>query len=82
MEMLLRHIQEYSGPYVTLAYSKPYHIPNLSRYIQMLEYSEPFLDCIPTHTQNLIIFEKIGKPCVTLVVQNIGMLTVPEYSET
>ena len=47
----------------------------------ILEYSEPFLDCIPMPIQNTIIFAKIGKPCVTLEIQNPAILTILKYSE-
>ena len=33
-------------------------------------YLEPFHNCIPIHTQNPVIFTKIGKLCVTLEIQN------------
>ena len=45
MEELLRHIQAYQKPSI----------------FAILEYSEPFHNCILTHIQT-----KIGKPCVTL----------------
>ena len=31
---------------------------------RILEYSEPFCNCIPTHIQNPIIFTKIDKSCI------------------
>ena len=40
----------------------------------ILEYSEPFHHCIPTHIQNPVIFIKIDKPCVILEIQNPGFL--------
>ena len=33
------------------------------------------------HTQNPVIFTKIGKPCVTLEISNPGILAILEYSE-
>ena len=36
----------------------------------ILEYSEPFYNCIQTHIQNPVIFTKKGKPFVTLEIQN------------
>ena len=47
----------------------------------ILEHSEPFHNCIPTDIQNLVIFMKIGKSCVTLKIQNPSILTILEYSE-
>ena len=44
-------------------------------------YSEPFQNCIPMHTQKPVIFTKIGKPCVTLEIQNPGILIILKYSE-
>ena len=44
-------------------------------YIGILEFSEPFHNCISTHIQNPVIFTKIGKPCAILVIQNPGILT-------
>ena len=38
----------------------------------ILEYSEPFHNCIPTHTQHYVIFTKIGKPSVTLQIEDAG----------
>ena len=49
--------------------------------IEMLEYSEPFNNCITTYMQNPAIFTKIGKPGVTLEIRNSGMLTIVKYSE-
>ena len=121
-EALLRYIQAYLAPCVTLTYSPPCHIPEvystlcetLIRHIQnlvlirtvysgiiqaysepcvtpgyaetwdifgILEYSTPFYNCIRTYIQNTVIFTKIGKPSVTLEIQNPGILTILEYSE-
>ena len=44
---------------------------------EILEYSEPFHNCIPTHIQNLVIFTKIGKPCVNLYEQGIPEKRAP-----
>ena len=49
--------------------------------IEMLEYSEPFNNCITTYMQNPAIFTKIGKPGVTLEIRNSGMLAILKYSE-
>ena len=38
----------------------------------ILEYSEPFRNCILTHTQHYVIFTKIGKPSVTLQIEDAG----------
>ena len=46
-----------------------------------LKYSEPFYNWIQTHIQNFAIFTKIGKPSVTLGIQNPGTMTVLESSE-
>ena len=48
---------------------------------EILEYSEPVHNCILAHTLNAVIFTKIGKPCVTLEIQNPDILTIMEYSE-
>ena len=47
----------------------------------ILEYSEPFHNCILTHIQNPVIFTKIGKPCVTPEIQKPGILIILEYVE-
>ena len=47
----------------------------------ILEYSEPFYDCILLHIHNTVIYTKIGKPCLTLEIQNPGTLAILEYSE-
>ena len=38
----------------------------------MLAFAEPFLNCIPTHIQNPVIFTKIGKLSITLEIQKPG----------
>ena len=48
---------------------------------ETLEYSELFYNCIPTNTQNPIIITKMGKPCVTLEIQNPDTVAILEYSE-
>ena len=45
----------------------------------ILEYYEPYHNCIPMHIKNPITFSKIGKPYVTLEVQNPGILAILEY---
>ena len=47
----------------------------------ILEYYEPFHNCILTYIQNPAIFMKIVKPYVTLEIQNPSILTILEYSE-
>ena len=49
--------------------------------IGILEYSEHFHNCIPTHIQNPVIFTKIGKPCVILEIQNSDTLYNPGNSK-
>ena len=48
----------------------------------ILEYSQPFHNCISTYVQHPVIFTKIGKTCVTLKIQNLELLTILEYSKT
>ena len=48
----------------------------------ILEYSEAFHNCIPTHIQSIFIFTKTGKPCVTLEIQNPGILTILDILRT
>ena len=45
----------------------------------ILEYPDPFLNCVLVHFQNPVKFTKIGKPCVTLEIQNPDILTFLEY---
>ena len=45
-----------------------------------MEYLEPFHNIILAHIQNPVIFMKIGKPCVTLEIQNSCVLAVLEYA--
>ena len=42
---------------------------------EILEYSEPFHNCILLYIQNPVTFMKIGKPCATLEIQNSSILT-------
>ena len=53
-------IQPYSGMFTTLC--------NAFGIFGILEYSESSHNCIPMHTQNPVLFTKIGKPCVTLKI--------------
>ena len=46
-----------------------------------LEYSEPFHNCIPAHIQNPVIYMKIGKPCLTLEIENPDIWATLKYSE-
>ena len=48
------------------------HIQANSEPCIMLAFAEPFLNCIPTHIQNPVIFTKIGKLSVTLEIQKPG----------
>ena len=66
IQVLFNHIQVHSKPCLCLL---------------MLQCSEPFQKCISTHIQNPAIFIKIGKPSVTLKVQNAGILAILENSE-
>ena len=50
--------------------------------IGILEYSEPFHNCITAHIQNPVIFTKMAIPRVTLEIQNPAILLILEYSET
>ena len=36
----------------------------------ILEYSEPFHNCVRAHSQNPVIFTKVAKQCVTVEIQN------------
>ena len=74
IQAIFSHIQVYSEPCVTLAHAEAWHIRNPGIF-------KPFHNCIPTHIQNPVTFTKIGKPCVTLEIQNPGILTILEYSE-
>ena len=47
----------------------------------ILEYSEPFHNCILKHIQNPVKFMRIGKPCVTLEVQTPDILIFLQYSD-
>ena len=51
---------------------------------EILEYSEPFHNCILLYIQNPVTFTKIGKPCVTMEIQNSSILTnlVPDIFKT
>ena len=49
---------------------------------EILEYSEPFPNCIPKHIQNPAIVKKIGKPSVTLLIQNPGIFNTPHICRT
>ena len=66
-------IQPYSVIFGTLCNSRIYR--NL---FGILEYSEAFHNCILMHIQNSDKFTKISKPCVTLEIQNPGILTIME----
>ena len=65
------------------------HIQNLAKHMCMQkpdifgipEYSEPFHNCILMHIQGPAIFMKTCKPCVTLEIQNPGMLPILQYSK-
>ena len=65
------------------------HIQHLVKHLHMqkpgifgiLEISEPFHNCILMHIQNPAIFMETGKPCVTLDIQNSGILVILEYSK-
>ena len=48
----------------------------------ILEYSEPFHNCIPTHIQNPVIFTKIGKLCVTLEYLQSWNIQNPDVFKT
>ena len=48
---------------------------------EILEYLEPIHNCILMHIQNHFIFTEIGKPCVTLEIQNHDILAILEYLE-
>ena len=76
IQALFSHIQTHPEPCVLLANMQK------SDKFGILEHSEPFHNCILTHTQNFIIFMEIGKLCVTLEIQDHDILTVWEYSET
>ena len=54
------------------------HKPGIFR---ILEYSQPFHNYIPMHSQNPVIFMKVGKSCVTMEIQNPVILAILEYSE-
>ena len=69
---LFNHIQAHFEPCVTLAYTE-------TCYIRNLEYSKPFHNSIPTHIQNIVIFTAIAKTCVTVEIENPGILTILEY---
>ena len=47
----------------------------------ILEYSEPIHNCVPTHIQNFALFTNIGRPYVTLEIQDPVILTIVDYSE-
>ena len=71
---------------VNQAYFEPCHGQNslfrhYSAIFRILEYSEAFHNCIPTHNQNPDIFTKIGESCVTLKIQDPGKLAILKYSE-
>ena len=74
IQVLFSRIQAYSEPCVSL----PMQTPSI---FGILEYSESLSKCIPTHTQNPVIFTKIGKLWVTLEILNPGILTVLGFSE-
>ena len=69
-----------------LAYTKSFNLieaysePSVTLACRNLEYSEPFLYCVPTHIQNSVIFTKINKPWVTLEIQNPGTLKILKCS--
>ena len=60
------------------------HIQNVVQQLHMqkhgifgiLKHSEPFHNCISTHIQTPIIFMKMSKCCVTLKIQNSGILAI------
>ena len=74
IQALFSHIQAYSETCASLHMQKP-------SIFRILEYSEPFHNCMSMHIQDHVIFIKIGKPCITLEIQNSDILTIPEYSE-
>ena len=69
------HIQAYAEPWLTLLHMQK---PSI---FGILEYSEPFHNCIPMHIQNSVILTKKSKPFVMVEIQNPGILAILEYSE-
>ena len=69
-------IQPYSEPSVTLTYTEIWHIwnPGIFR--------TPPHNYVLTHIQNPVIFTEKGKPCVTLEIQNSGILTILEHPKS
>ena len=49
--------------------------------LAILEYLEPFHNYIQTHIQNPAILTGIGRPSVTMEIENPGTLSILEYSE-
>ena len=56
------------------------HLPKPGIF-RILEYPEPFHNCIFWHIENPLIFMKIGRLCVTLEIQNPSILTILDSSE-
>ena len=76
-----RHfIQPYSGIFKTLC-NAACICRNLA-YSESRNNSEPFHNFIPTPIQNPFISTKIGKFCVTVEIQNPGIITILKYSGT
>ena len=69
-------IQPYSDIFRTLC--NAYICRNLA-YLESCNIQNPSLIASWVHFQNPVKFTKIGKPCVTLEIQNPGILTFLEY---
>ena len=67
-------------PSIILSYSGIFRTLCKTCICRKVAYLELFHNCIPTHTQNNVIFTKIGKSRVILEIQNLGILTILEYS--
>ena len=88
IETLLRHIQAYSAPCVTLAYSQPCHIlnPDIFRtagvFKTMRNVDQTYLEALSQALFNHI--QVYSEPCVYsehLHMQKPDILGIPEYSE-
>ena len=62
---IFTNIKAYSEPCVTLAFAEIWHNRN----------------CTLMHIQTPVILTKIGEPCLTLEIQNSGILIILEYSK-
>ena len=75
IQALLNHIQAYSEPSLTLALAETCYIQNngIFRTLPQLH---------PNEYSETVIFAKLGKLCVTLEIQNPGILIILEHSVT